>query len=156
MGTIYDEDDFDDYDTDSGSDLVKQLRKAAKAAERKAAALEQELSSLRGEARTRTVKEVLASRGINPKVAKFLPADIEPTEEAVAAWISEYADVFGVQTSEAGSEPQMKADPADVAAQARINNMVANATTPSGDDDILARINSATSSRELDQIIFGR
>jgi hypothetical protein len=43
-------------------------------------------------------KDALASRGVNSKIASFIPQDIDPTEESVSKWLEDYADVFGVDT----------------------------------------------------------
>ena len=39
-----------------------------------------------------------ASRGVNTKIASFIPQDIDPTEESVSKWLESNADVFGLQT----------------------------------------------------------
>lgn len=51
--------------------------------------------------RQRTVSDVLTAKGYKAKVAKLIPADVEPTDEAVGKWLEEFADVFGV-TPDAG------------------------------------------------------
>ncbi len=91
----YDEDDDFDIEEESGP---ANLRKALKKAEREAKQLRDELTSLRSESRTRTVKDVLETKGVNPKIAAFIPADAD-TPEKVALWLDEYSDVFGLPST---------------------------------------------------------
>jgi uncharacterized alpha-E superfamily protein len=72
-----DYDDDDDYDIEEESGPAS-LRKALKKAEREAKQLRDELTSLRSESRTRTVKDVLETKGVNPKIAAFQQMRIHP------------------------------------------------------------------------------
>jgi len=95
----------DDFDLDDDGDLyeepaqstalVRKLRRELNAAKKMIREKDSALSSLMSDARTRTIKDVLSSSGANPKIAAFVPADIEPSEQAVSAWLKEYGDVFG-------------------------------------------------------------
>ena len=102
---IDDEDDdvpFENqYETDT--DLVKKLRKALKAEQRRNKELETNYSELTKTQKERILKDALASRGVNPKVAAFVPSDIEASEDAIAAWLDSNADVFGVPAKESKS-----------------------------------------------------
>ncbi|NDD84498.1 hypothetical protein EBZ38_09550, partial [bacterium] len=75
----YDYED-DDFDTDSGNDLVKQLRKATKQKDKELAELKAQYENLSRAQRERAIKDALASRGVNTKIASFIPQDIDPTE----------------------------------------------------------------------------
>jgi hypothetical protein len=35
---------------------------------------------------------------VNPKIAAFIPQDIDLTEESLSTWLSEYGDVFGIES----------------------------------------------------------
>jgi len=96
------DDEFDDFG-DEGTDVVKQLRKVNRTLEKRAKELEQELKGLQSQTRQRTVKDVLQAKGINPKIAAFIPQDIDTSEEAINGWLNEYGDVFG-STQNANSE----------------------------------------------------
>jgi predicted RNase H-like nuclease (RuvC/YqgF family) len=111
MATNYDDDDIDeDFEP---QDVVKQLRKVNRTLEKRLKELEEEATTLKTQTRQRTVKDVLTSKGINPKVATFIPQDIEMTEEAVTNWLNEHGDVFGVvQTEATKDESQAQSDPA--------------------------------------------
>lgn len=95
----------DDYtlDQDNDSDLVKQLRKQLRDKENTLKALSAENETFKTTVRKSTVAELLAKRNVNPKVAAFIPADVEANDEAIGKWLADYGDVFGVTTS---TEPQ--------------------------------------------------
>jgi len=147
MATNY---EYDDEDDDTTTDVVSQLRKVNRALEKRAKELEQELSGLKTQTRQRTVKDVLQAKGLNPKIAAFIPQDIDVSEEAINQWVSEYGDVFGIQTP---SEEKPAQKSPEVMAQARINNMVATGTAPDIDEDAFAKIASAKSREDLDALL---
>lgn len=149
MATNYDEDDDFDFE-DGPQDVVKQLRKVNRTLEKRLKELEQEANTLKTQTRQRTVKDVLSTKGINPKVAALIPQDIEPTEEAVTNWLSEWGDVFGVKTEEAAETASV--NPA-LQAQKRINDVVSSAQAPAYDEDIANRIANAKSAEELSAIM---
>lgn len=148
MTTNYNDDEDDDF-TDSGQDAITQLRKVNKTLEKRAKELEQELNNLQKQNRQRTVKDVLEAKGVNPKIATFIPADIDTSEEGITAWLTEYGDVFGVES--AGQEA--KAPAQDLTAQHRITNVVSTGQAPDIDEDALAKILSAGSPAELNRIL---
>jgi hypothetical protein len=94
MGNYDNNYDDDEYEQ-NGSDLVKDLRKQLRDKSRELDDLTKELGQFREQARKATVSDVLSKRGINPKVAAFIPSDVEATEDAVSKWLDEYGDVFG-------------------------------------------------------------
>jgi predicted RNase H-like nuclease (RuvC/YqgF family) len=149
MATNYEYDDEDDDMFEESGDVVKQLRKVNRTLEKRLKELETEASSLKNQTRQRTVKDVLSAKGINPKVAAFIPQDIDITEDAISGWLNEYGDVFGVQTQATEAE-QTKAD---VSTQSRINNVVSTGTPPGVDEDSLAKILAAADPKALNAIL---
>lgn len=150
MATIYDEDD-DFLDEDQPQDVVKQLRKVNRTLEKRLKDLEVEATTLKNQTRQRTVKDVLTAKGINPKVAAFIPQDIDITEEAVSTWLNEYGDVFGVQQESTQGESQAQ-NPA-LQAQRRINEVVSTGTPPGVDEDSMSKILNAKSAAELNALL---
>ena len=146
----YDYED-DDFDTTDGGDLVKQLRKATKAKDKELAELKAQYESLAKANRERAIKDALASRGVNSKIAAFIPQDIDPTEESVSKWLEDYADVFGVQQAETQATPNV--DPKQAAAYQRMTNAVEQGVTPEFQAQIHQKLMNATSREELDEII---
>ena len=146
----YDYED-DDFDTDSGNDLVKQLRKATKQKDKELAELKAQYENLSKAQRERAIKDALASRGVNTKIASFIPQDIDPTEESVSKWLEDYSDVFGFQQAETQATPNI--DPKQAAAYQRMTNAVEAGATPEFQADIHRRLMNANSKEELDEII---
>jgi len=150
MATNYDEDD-DFLDEDQPQDVVKQLRKVNRTLEKRLKDLEVEATTLKNQTRQRTVKDVLTAKGINPKVAAFIPQDIDITEEAVSTWLNEYGDVFGVKQESTQGESQAQ-NPA-LQAQRRINEVVSTGTPPGVDEDSMAKILNAKNASELSALL---
>ena len=146
----YDYED-DDFDTNDGNDLVKQLRKATKQKDKELAELKAQFDNLSKANRERAIKDALASRGVNSKIASFIPQDIDPTEESVSKWLEDYSDVFGIQQAETQAKPNV--DPAQAAAYQRMTNAVEQGATPEFQADIHRRLLNANSREELDEII---
>ena len=152
----YDYEDDDDTDTTTESlsnDLVKQLRKANKAKEKELAELKANFESLNKAQRERAIKDTLSSRGVNQKIASFIPQDIDPTEESVSKWLEANADVFGLQTEEVPQKPNV--DPAQAAAYKRMTNTVEQGVTPEHNEDIMKKLMNANTREELDAVIKG-
>jgi ABC-type transporter Mla subunit MlaD len=144
----YEDDDFD-FDS-SGNDLVKQLRKAAKQKDKELAELRSQFEGLNKAQRERTIKDALASRGVNEKIASFIPQDIDPTEESVSKWLEDYADVFGINL---GQNQRTNVDPADIAAYKKMTGTADAAMSPERGADVMSRLMNANSKEELDDII---
>ena len=146
------EDEDDDFTTPSNdsNDLVKQLRKATKQKDKELAELRSQFENLNKAQRERAVKDALESRGVNSKIAKFIPADIDPTEESLSKWLDENGDVFGFQATPTN---QVNTEPADIAAYQRMNRATDQANTPDSSDDLMQKILSATTPDELGDIL---
>jgi hypothetical protein len=147
----YDYEDEDDItQDDSSNDLVKQLRRASKAKDKELQELKAQFESLNKAQRDRAIKDALASRGVNSKIASFIPQDIDPTEESVSKWLEDYADVFGIETSQTQT-PNI--NPADAAAYKRMTNSADSGASPEHNGDIMQRLMNANSKEELDEVI---
>ena len=144
------EDDEDDYTSES-NDLVKQLRKANKQKEKELAELNAQFGEISKAQRERAIKDALESRGVNSKIAKFIPSDIDPTEESLSKWLDDNGDVFGFSATEPTNQPAV--DPAQAAAYKRMNSVTEQGLTPDASDDIMRRLMSANSKEELDEVI---
>jgi hypothetical protein len=148
----YDYEDDDDFDTnDSSNDLVKQLRKASKQKDKELNELKAQFESLNKAQRERAIKDALASRGVNSKIASFIPQDIDPTEESVSKWLEDYADVFGIEVSQTQATPNV--NPNDAAAYKRMTNSADSGVSPEHNGDIMQKLMNANSREELDEVI---
>jgi hypothetical protein len=149
----YDYEDDDDTDTTTESlsnDLVKQLRKANKQKDKELADLKANFESLNKAQRERVIKDALTSRGVNTKIASFIPQDIDPTEESVSKWLEANADVFGLQTE---TPQQPNVDPAQAAAYKKMSAATEAGMTPDRSTDVYQRLMNANTREELDQVI---
>jgi hypothetical protein len=148
----YDYEDDDDFDTnDSSNDLVKQLRKASKQKDKELQELRAQFDGLNKSQRERAIKDALAARGVNGKIAAFIPQDIDPTEESVSKWLEDYADVFGIETSQTQATPNV--NPNDAAAYKRMTNSADSGVSPEHNGDIMQKLMNANSREELDEVI---
>ena len=148
----YDYEDDDDFDTteSSSNDLVKQLRKAAKQKDKELAELRAQFDGLSKAQRERSIKDALERRGVNSKIASFIPQDIDPTEESVSKWLEDYSDVFGIDL---GQNQSTNVEPADIAAYKRMTGTADAAMSPERGADVMSRLMNANSKEELDDII---
>lgn len=148
----WDADITDEYDDDipAETDLLKQLRKLEKEQSRRIKELEQQLGSYKVAERESTVQFVLESMGVNPKIAKFIPQDIEVNSETVENWVKENADVFGIQLQQ-----EKPAEMPSLATLRQIDTITAAGQTPIGVDDMMLRIDQAQDAQELINMIYG-
>ena len=144
------EDDDDITQDDSSNDLVKQLRKASKQKDKELQELRSQFETLSKGQRERAIKDALAARGVNSKIASFIPQDIDPTEESVSKWLEDYADVFGIEVSQ-NQTPNV--NPNDAAAYKRMTNSADSGVSPEHNGDIMQKLMNANSKEELDDII---
>ncbi len=146
----YEDEDEDFTPSDNSNDLVKQLRKAAKQKDKELAELRSQFDGLSKAQRERSIKDALERRGVNQKIASFIPQDIDPTEESVSKWLEDYADVFGIDL---GQNQSTKVDPADIAAYKKMTGTADAGMTPERGADVMSRLMNAGTKEELDDII---
>ena len=151
MSSFEYEDDEDEVTTnDTSNDLVKQLRKANKQKEKELADLKAQFEGISKAQRERSIKDVLESRGVNSKIAQFIPSDVDSTEESLSKWLDDNGDVFGFQATESN---QPVVDAAQAAAYKKMNSATDQGLTPDAGDDIMRKLMSASSKEELDEVI---
>jgi len=147
MSNNYWEDEDDDLDTETdtqmdGSDLLKKLRKAKRADEKRIKELTEQLEGLSKVQRERVVKEVLEKKGVNLKAARLVLKDLEDVnEETVNNWLDDNADLFGITVAK--EEP--KVSEVDKAALRQQDVLTQSAMTPDRAEDLNLRIDNADS-----------
>jgi hypothetical protein len=155
MSNNYWDEDEDDQDTDletqlDGSDLLKKLRKAKRADEKRIKELTEQLDGLSKVQRERTVKEVLEKKGVNSKAARLILKDIDDvSEESVNHWLDDNAELFGIKLD----APEPKANENDRAALRQQDAVTTNAFSPDRMDDLNMRIDGADSMDALLDIL---
>lgn len=156
---------YDEYgDTastdDNDSNLVKKLRSKIEELSTRAKELEAENQHFKSTQRKQSLASILESRGYSPKLAAFVPPDLDVDEEKVDGWLSEYGDVFaGAKRgtdSDAPAATTVVANAADAEAVRRMN-AVENNSQPAANvsGDILGAISEANSVEELMSVLRG-
>jgi hypothetical protein len=155
MSNNYWDDEDDDLDTETdapmdGSDLLKKLRKAKRADEKRIKELTEQLEGLSKAQRERTVKEVLEKKGVNPKAVRLILKDIDDvSEESVNNWLEDNGDLFGLTPTE--DAPAVSN--VDRAALRQQDAITQGATTPDRAENLEQRLNSAESAEEILSIL---
>ena len=143
----YWDDEDDDLDMDStaeGGDLVKKLRKAKRADEKRIKELTEQLEGLSKSQRERTVKEILEKKGVNQKAARLILKDLEGdfSEESVSNWLDDNADLFGLQVQDTQKEQNLSTlHQQDTISQSAI--------TPDRAEDFNLRLDNASSAEDV-------
>ena len=148
MANQYDDFDDDDFEA-TNEEGPANLRKALKRAEKERKELEKQLNEIRSAQREQSVKSVLESKGVNAKIAKFIPSDVA-TSDQVEAWLAEYADVFGTVQK---PEPQEEEVDPRALEMARLNGALSGAQqAPAKIEDQLKKLQAIQSKAELDEL----
>ena len=149
MSNNYWDDEDEDQDTPdhqlTGDDLVKKLRKAKRADEKRIKELTEQLENFTKAQRERTVKEVLEKKGINAKASRLILKDLDDvTEESLNGWLSENGDLIGYQ-------PEVKDEQREqnLAALRQQDVITHGGIAPDRAEDLATRLDNAQSADEL-------
>ena len=155
MSNNYWDDEDDDLDTIEeapmdGSDLLKKLRKAKRADEKRIKELTEQLEGFSKTQREATVKSVLEKKGVNLKAARLVMKDLDDiNEDSVSNWLDDNADLFGLTVNEEASGISQE----DRAALRNQDLVTQNAMTPDRANDIEYRMSQATSEEDILSIL---
>ena len=154
MSNNYWDEEDDDLDTQEyagdGSDLLKKLRKAKRADEKRIKELTEQLEGLSKVQRERVVKEVLAKKGVNEKAARLVLKDLDDVnEESVSNWLDDNADLFGIKVA----EQEAPVNQQEIARLRQQDILTQGALTPDRGLDMEQRMNQAGSAEELLSIL---
>ena len=155
MSNNYWDDEDDDLDTIEeapmdGSDLLKKLRKAKRADEKRIKELTEQLEGYSKAQRESIVKSTLEKKGVNLKAARLVMKDLDDiNEESVSNWLDENADLFGLTVNEDSSKVSQE----DRAALRNQDLVTQNAMTPDRANDIEYRMQQATSEEDILSIL---
>ena len=150
MSNNYWDDEDDDLDTIEeapmdGSDLLKKLRKAKRADEKRIKELTEQLEGFSKAQRESIVKSTLEKKGVNLKAARLVMKDLDDiNEESVSNWLDDNADLFGLTVAEESDVNQH-----DRAALRNQDMVTQNALTPDRANDIEYRMSQATSEEDI-------
>ena len=151
MSNNYWDDEDDDLDTIEeapmdGSDLLKKLRKAKRADEKRIKELTEQLEGFSKAQREAIVKSTLEKKGVNLKAARLVMKDLDDiNEDSVSNWLDDNADLFGLTVNEDASKITQE----DRAALRNQDLVTQNAMTPDRANDIEYRMQQATSEEDI-------
>jgi hypothetical protein len=157
MSNNYWDDEDDDLDTETeapmdGSDLLKKLRKAKRADEKRIKELTEQLETLTKGQRERIVKETLEKKGVNPKAVRLVLKDLdEVNEETVNNWLDDNADLFGLEVQQDAPEVNSQ----NRATLRQQDLVTQGAITPDRAEDMSMRIDNAESAEDIINLIYG-
>ena len=154
MSNNYWDEEDDDLDTQEyagdGSDLLKKLRKAKRADEKRIKELTEQLEGLSKVQRERVVKEVLEKKGVKLKAARLVLKDLDDVnEESVSNWLDDNADLFGIKVA----EQEAPVNQQELARLRQQDILTQGALTPDRGLDVEQRMNQAGSAEELLSIL---
>ena len=150
-----DDDEFDleeETQPRSSDDVLRKVRRAERAKDKQLKELQAELESLRRFQREATISQVLAEKGVNPKVAKFIPADIDLSSDGISNWLNDNGDLFGV----AAPVQQSAVDMNDINALRQIDAVTSGAISPDDVNDAFNIMNNASSAEELLNFLYSQ
>jgi hypothetical protein len=146
----WDEDEDEDNEINNeqmdGSDLLKKLRKAKRADEKRIKELTDQLDTFNKSQRESVIKKVLETKGVSPKAARLIMNEIQDVnEETVSNWIDDNADMFGLQVA----QQESASNTMDRAALRQQDIVTQGAITPDRAEDTLLKLNNAASAEEI-------
>jgi hypothetical protein len=152
MSNNYWEDEDDEEDTIEeapmdGSDLLKKLRKAKRADEKRIKELTDQLEGFSKAQREEIVKSTLEKKGVNQKAARLIMKDLEDiNEDSVSNWLNDNADLFGLSQAPEDSSVMSQEDRAALRNQ---DALTQNAVSPDRANDLEYRMSQATSEEDI-------
>ena len=147
MGNQYTEDENEELE---GNDLIKDLRRQVKGLSKDKNDLSNELNTMKGTVRERSVAEVLSAKGVNTKVAKLIPSDVEG-EEAITKWLEEFDfTITSNNDNSQSTKPNVSED--QINESKRLQTISNSGQSPSKLNDLAERMAVASSS-ELDALL---
>jgi hypothetical protein len=149
MAEEYLEYDYEDEDNGSGTDLVKKLRKQIDALSKQIKERDEILAEFTTQSHEASIGEILEQFGLNPKIARFIPDEVDADEDAVAQWLNEYGDAFGIEAVEEGNESP------DAQSYERMSDFDDGSIDPFVGQDLASRIANAGSPEELSNLLKG-
>jgi hypothetical protein len=139
---------LDGESTGGDSELVRNLRAALRAQTKARKEAEAEVNGFKTTTRKSTLTELLKARELDPKVAAFIPADVEATEDGVGKWLDEYGDVFGAKKPETQQQQQSSLTDEQIAAMRQMD-VVTSSASSTVNNDLLRSIQNAETPEAL-------
>lgn len=152
LDDIFEEDETPRRRSSGNEDVVKKLRRAERSKDKQLKELQAELESLRKFQRESNISKVLQEKNINPKIAAFIPSDLDASTESISAWLEQYGDVFGTPQV----QQQVQQEDYDLSALRQIDAATSGAYSPDDVNDLYSVINNAQSQEELLNLLYSQ
>jgi len=149
MAEEYNEYEMEDEDYGGGTDLVKKLRKQIDTLSKQLKERDEILAEYTTLSHEASVGEILEGFGLNPRIAQFIPDDVEADEDAVAEWLNEYGEAFGIEAVEEETPSP------DAQAFEQMSGFDDGDIDPYVGQDLASRIANASSPEELGNLLKG-
>jgi len=148
MSNNYWDEEDDDLDTEQnlvGDELVKKLRKAKRADEKRIKELTEQLENFNKERRERVVKEILENKGINTKAARIILKDLdEVSEDSLNNWLRDNGDLIGYEPQVESNQQQQ-----NLATLRQQDIVTQGGVMPDRTDELSMKLDNAQSADEL-------
>jgi hypothetical protein len=158
-----DDDSQDGEDTNPVKSLRGQLKKVLADNEK----LKADNAGLQKSVREASIRNFFRDREINPKLAKYVPQDVDPTEENLLRWVEEDGELFGIKPtaekpaegseskpgSEGDQQPQEGSQELVAAGWNQIAGSTQTAMPPGKETDLLGQMTSAPDMAALIKVI---
>jgi hypothetical protein len=155
MSNNYWDEEDDDFDTEvneneTGSDLLKKLRKAKRSDEKRIKELTEQLEGFSKKQREQIVMDILEQTGVNPKAARLILKDLDDVSvDSVNEWLYDNADLFGLEVE----QDAPLASEIDYAELRQQDIVTQGAYTPDRSEDMAFRVNNAENAEDLIALI---
>jgi hypothetical protein len=131
----------------TGKGLRAQLERAL--AEK--AELQKQFDDVSRKARHAELTSLLTARELNPKLAKFIPADVQG-DDGLDTWLKDNGELFGIEAPKPQADPK-QVDPAVREAAQRVQGLAQSSSAPAGFGDLSERVKGANSKEELQALV---
>jgi hypothetical protein len=149
-----DEDDMDTQIPNTEEGAMKSLRKAKRADEKRIKELTDKLEEFTKAQRESIIKKVLESNGVSPKAARLISRELDGdvTEEAVVNYLTDNAEVFGLEVQ----YEETPANTLDRAALRQQDMVTQQALTPDAEQNLAYQVDNASEEELLAMIYSGK
>lgn len=150
----FDYDEFDEDETGSNGNVLADLRKALKAANKRNRELESKVAEFSTVQRETAIKNILESKNLNAKVAKLIPSDVAASEDSISQWLEDFGDVFGIVQTEVQETAPAAEQPRDLGALRQIDAVTSGAITPDKVQNLMTQLDQASSAEDILRLIY--
>jgi len=146
---------YEDAEDYSGTDLVKKLRKQIDSLSKQVAERDNLIMEFQTYSHEAEIAAILEGYGLNPNIARYIPDEIEADPDAIAEWLTEYGEDFGITAVDESEDGYYEPD-ADAQTYEQMSNFDDYVYDPQVGLDLTSRVEGASSQEELLSILRGQ